>query len=61
MDGRKMKAIARWKSAPVLLGVVSFAAILQVWESAVRLGWVNPFFVSQPSAIHSNPTPGGRR
>jgi NitT/TauT family transport system permease protein len=46
-----MKGIAGWKSAPVLLGAVSFAAILLVWESAVRLGWANPFFISQPSAI----------
>jgi NitT/TauT family transport system permease protein len=38
------------KSA-VLLGIASFAVILAVWETAVRLGWVNPFFVSQPSAI----------
>jgi NitT/TauT family transport system permease protein len=38
------------KSA-VLLGIASFAVILAVWEAAVRLGWVNPFFVSQPSAI----------
>jgi NitT/TauT family transport system permease protein len=37
--------------APVLLGAVSFAAILLVWESVVRLGWANPFFISQPSAI----------
>ena len=46
-----MKSIAGWKFAPVLLGAVSFAAILVVWESVVRLGWVNPFFISQPSAI----------
>src|SRR5213593_4670179 len=46
-----MTRIERWKSAPVFLGIVSFAVILVVWESAVRLGLVNPFFVSQPSAI----------
>jgi len=46
-----MKGIAAWKSAPVLLGIASFAAILLFWESVVRLGWVNPFFVSQPAAI----------
>ena len=45
MDGWKMK------SAPVVLGIASFAIILAIWESVVRLGWVNPFFVSQPSAI----------
>ena len=39
------------KSAPVVLGIASFAIILAIWESVVRLGWVNPFFVSQPSAI----------
>jgi len=39
------------KSAPVLLGIASFAVILLAWESVVRLGWVNPFFVSQPSAV----------
>src|SRR5215470_10304769 len=45
MDGWKMK------SAPAVLGIASFAIILAIWESVVRLGWVNPFFVSQPSAI----------
>ena len=39
------------KSRPVLLGIVSFSVILLAWESVVRLGWVNPFFVSQPAAI----------
>jgi NitT/TauT family transport system permease protein len=46
-----MKRGAGWKSAPVLLGILSFAAILLAWESVVRVGWVNPFFISQPSAI----------
>ena len=36
---------------PVLLGIVSFTVILLVWESAVRVGWLNPFFTSQPTAI----------
>jgi NitT/TauT family transport system permease protein len=45
MDSWKMK------SAPFVLGIASFAVILLVWESVVRLNWVNPFFVSQPSAI----------
>ncbi len=36
---------------PVLLGVVSFTVILLVWEAAVRVGWLNPFFTSQPTAI----------
>ncbi|PYS48622.1 MAG: ABC transporter permease, partial [Acidobacteria bacterium] len=48
---QEMTGIASWKSAPVLLGIVSFAVILLVWESVVRLGWANPFFISQPSAI----------
>ena len=39
------------KSSPVVLGIASFAVIVLGWESVVRLGWVNPFFVSQPSAI----------
>jgi NitT/TauT family transport system permease protein len=51
MDGGQMNRMAGWKSAPVTLGIVSFASILLVWESVVRMGWVNPFFVSQPSAI----------
>src|SRR5579859_4783515 len=40
-----------WKMKPVFLGIASFAMILLAWESGVRLGWVNPFFVSQPSAV----------
>ena len=36
---------------PVVLGVVSFTAILLAWEGAVRVGWLNPFFTSQPTAI----------
>jgi NitT/TauT family transport system permease protein len=51
MDGGEMKNIAARKFAPVLLGFISFAAIVLIWESAVRLGWMNPFFVSQPTAI----------
>ena len=51
MDGWKMTRVAGWKSAPMLLGIASFAVILLVWESVVRLGWANPFFISQPSAI----------
>lgn len=36
---------------PVLLGVVSFTVILLAWEAAVRVGWLSPFFTSQPTAI----------
>jgi NitT/TauT family transport system permease protein len=36
---------------PIVLGVLSFAAILVGWELAVRAGWLNPFFTSQPTAI----------
>jgi NitT/TauT family transport system permease protein len=39
------------KIRPVLLGIASFAVIVLLWESVVRLGWVNPFFISEPSAI----------
>jgi NitT/TauT family transport system permease protein len=40
------------KSAkPVMLGVLSFAALLVAWETGARLGWLNPFFTSQPTAI----------
>jgi NitT/TauT family transport system permease protein len=46
-----MTGFANWKSSPVVLGVVFFAAFLVLWESVVRLGWVNPFFVSRPSLI----------
>jgi len=46
MDSGKMKS-----TKPVLLGIASFAAILLVWETMVRLGWVSPFFTSQPSAV----------
>src|SRR2546422_4937471 len=41
----------RMKSAPLLLGIVSFGVILVIWEGVVRFGWVNSFFVSQPTAI----------
>jgi NitT/TauT family transport system permease protein len=36
---------------PVLLGILSFVAILAAWEAGVRLGWLNAFFTSQPTAI----------
>ena len=36
---------------PALLGVASFAVILLSWEAAVRVGWLNPFFTSQPTSI----------
>jgi NitT/TauT family transport system permease protein len=36
---------------PAALGAASFAAILVAWEAGARLGWLNPFFTSQPTAI----------
>jgi NitT/TauT family transport system permease protein len=39
------------KSAQVVLGFVSFGVILLAWEAAVRWGWLNSFFVSQPTAV----------
>ena len=39
------------QSAPVSLGILSFVIILAIWEALVRVGWANPFFTSQPSAI----------
>lgn len=36
---------------PALLGVASFTVILCSWEVAVRVGWLNPFFTSQPTSI----------
>jgi sulfonate transport system permease protein len=36
---------------PFALGVASFVAILVAWEAGARLGWLNPFFTSQPTAI----------
>ena len=35
------------------LGALSFVIILLTWELAVRAGWLNPFFTSQPTAIAS--------
>jgi NitT/TauT family transport system permease protein len=51
VDGGKMTRIAEWKSGRVVLGIASLAAIVLAWEAAVRLGWANPFFISEPSAI----------
>jgi len=50
---RSASAIARSlnRSPAIILGTASFAVILAVWELVVRLGWVDPFFVSQPSAV----------
>ena len=39
------------RAAPALLGIASFAVILLTWETAVRVGWLNPFFTSQPTSI----------
>ncbi|MFI5179324.1 MAG: ABC transporter permease, partial [Vicinamibacterales bacterium] len=36
---------------PVLLGALSFVVIFVGWEAAARVGWANPFFTSQPTAI----------
>lgn len=33
------------------LQVVSIAALLAIWEGAVRAGWVDPLFVPAPSAV----------
>lgn len=45
MGFRKMKA------SPLYLGIISVVVTLVLWESVVRLGWVNPFFTSRPVAI----------
>src|SRR5438067_12657038 len=34
-----------------LLGTISMAAFLILWEAAVALAWVNPLFTSSPSRI----------
>lgn len=36
---------------PVLYGVFSFFVIFTIWELAVQLGLLNPFFTSMPSQI----------
>jgi len=45
-----MKLLIR-RYLPVCLGILSFASILLIWESVVRVGWASPFFVSRPSLI----------
>jgi NitT/TauT family transport system permease protein len=32
-------------------GAISIAALLALWELGVRLGWLDPFFTSSPSAV----------
>lgn len=39
------------RARPLALGALSFVIILTAWETAARVGWLNPFFTSQPSAI----------
>jgi sulfonate transport system permease protein len=34
-----------------VLQVVSILAVLALWETAARLGWVDPLFVAPPSAV----------
>ena len=46
-----MARLTERRSAPLVLGVLSFVIILVACESVARLGWVNPFFTSQPTAI----------
>lgn len=36
---------------PLLLGALSFSVILVIWEAGARVGWLNPFFTSRPTAI----------
>ena len=39
------------KHRPVAFGLLSLSCLVIGWEAAVRVGWFNPFFTSQPSAI----------
>jgi NitT/TauT family transport system permease protein len=39
------------RHTPWVLGTLSFVIILGLWESLVRIGVLNPFFTSSPSAI----------
>lgn len=48
------------RARPVLLGLLSFAVILTTWELVARLGWINPFFVSQPTRIAGALAQGAR-
>jgi ABC-type nitrate/sulfonate/bicarbonate transport system permease component len=48
---RAQDAHLRPFSGPIVLGVVSFAVMLVAWEAGARIGWLNPFFTSQPTAI----------
>jgi NitT/TauT family transport system permease protein len=49
VEGDLTRQLQRY--TPLLLGILSFVIILSVWELSVRLGWVNPFFTSNPFAI----------
>ena len=47
-----MNVFSRFKS--FWLGTLSFVVLLVLWESLVRLGAINPFLTSSPSAIAVN-------
>jgi NitT/TauT family transport system permease protein len=39
------------RARSVMLGALSFAVILAVWELVSRAGWISPFFISRPTMI----------
>lgn len=39
------------KAGRALRGLSTIALLLVAWELAVRLGWLDPFFTSQPTAV----------
>ena len=51
MISAKAKARQTAKRNELLLSLVIFLALMLAWESAGRMGYVNTFFFSWPSAI----------
>ncbi|WP_229218887.1 ABC transporter permease [Rugamonas brunnea] len=48
-----LKRAANYRRAVIFLRVALAVAGLAAWEGAVRWGWLDPFFFSQPSAIYA--------
>ena len=46
-----MTALMGRRYLPMTLGALSLVLLLFGWELLVRVGWLNPFFTSQPTAI----------
>jgi NitT/TauT family transport system permease protein len=50
-ERKAVRRAANYRRMVIFLRIALAVAVLGAWETGVRIGWIDPFFFSQPSAI----------